>query len=174
MVWALSGFMGSGKSTVAALLAAREPRCRMIDLDALIRDQTGRTVGELFREGGEAGFRTAETAALLDAISSFEGDETLLIALGGGTLTTPYNRELIRACTRCIYLRGKVETLAERLQEEQATRPLLQGEAPLEEKIGKLLAERRSTYEAAADRIVDIDGKSPEELADEIAKLIEF
>lgn len=170
MVWTLSGFMGSGKSTVGRLLAARLNRCRHIDLDEQIVATAGKTIPEIFRLGGEALFRELETEALMDAVSSYEGDETLVISLGGGTLKTPVNREIIRAATRCIYLRTSVATLAERLKPEQAIRPLLQGEGPLEAKIARLLAQRESLYAQCADLTVDTDGKEPEALAEVLAE----
>lgn len=172
MVWTLSGFMGSGKSTVGRLLAARLERCRHIDLDEQIVATAGKTIPEIFRLGGEALFREMETEALMDAVSSYEGDETLVISLGGGTLKTPVNREIIRAATRCIYLRASAATLAKRLEPEQAIRPLLQGEGPLEATVARLLAQRESLYAQCADLTVDTDGKTAGQMAEEIGKIL--
>lgn len=172
MVWTLSGFMGSGKSTVGRLLAGRLEHCRHIDLDEQIVASAGKTIPEIFRLGGEALFREKETEALMDAVSSYEGDETLVISLGGGTLKTPVNREIIRAATRCIYLRASAATLAKRLEPEQAIRPLLQGEGPLEATVARLLAQRESLYAQCADLTVDTDGKTPAQVADEIGKIL--
>ena len=172
MVWTLSGFMGSGKSTVGRLLAGRLKRCRHIDLDEQIVATAGRTIPEIFRLGGESLFREMETEALMDAVSSYEGDETLVISLGGGTLKTPLNREIVRAATRCIYLRASAATLAKRLEPEQAIRPLLQGEGPLEATVARLLAQRESLYAQCADLTVDTDGKDAGQVADEIGKIV--
>ena len=172
MVWTLSGFMGSGKSAVGRLLAERVEHCRHIDLDEQIVAEAGQTIPEIFRLGGEALFREKETEALMDAVSSYEGDETLVISLGGGTLVTPVNREIVRAATRCIYLRADAATLAKRLEPEQPVRPLLQGDEPLEAIITRLLDRRESLYAECADLTVDTDGKTPSQVADEIGKLL--
>lgn len=112
--------MGCGKTSVGRALqrlarGSGTLPIRFADLDEEIVRREGRSVQEIFRTRGEAAFRTAEYEALADLIGSYSGDETLLIALGGGTLMQPASRELVRACCHCIYLRASVQTLAAHL-----------------------------------------------------------
>ena len=162
--------MGSGKSTLGRMLAARHG-CRFDDLDDLVTEGTGLSVRELFRICGESGFRDAETRALEDAVTTYEGG-TMILSLGGGTLLREENRFIVSCVSHCIYLRATARTLAARLSGQTEGRPLLQGEGTLEEKIGRILAERSAIYETAADHIVDTDGKTPDEVADEVEKLL--
>ncbi|MCA1850337.1 MAG: AAA family ATPase, partial [Acidobacteria bacterium] len=87
----ITGFMGAGKTTVAAALA-RRLGCGHIDLDELIAEREGRTIREMFERDGESGFREAETRALRDTL---ENTEACVIALGGGAWTLERNRALI-------------------------------------------------------------------------------
>ena len=103
-------------------------------------------------------------------------ESKLLISLGGGTLTDPGSRELVRKHCRCIYLRASLETLAANLrwEGEAATRPMLAGADPkapadspdsLESRISAMMDSRAPIYEKAADVIIDIDGLSYEQAA---------
>ncbi len=112
--------MGCGKTSVGRALqrlsrGSGTLPIRFADLDEEIVRREGRSVQEIFRARGETAFRAAEYEALADLIGSYSGDETLLIALGGGTLMQPASRELVRACCHCIYLRASVQTLAAHL-----------------------------------------------------------
>ena len=170
MIYTLTGAMGSGKSTVGRLLAARHG-WTFVDLDLLIAETAGRSIPEIFRDCGENGFRDAETRALEDAVTAYEGG-TMILSLGGGTLLREENRFIVRTVSHCIYLRATAATLAARLREQADGRPLLQGEGSLETKIARILADRSAIYEAAATRIVDTDGKTPAQVADEVEKLL--
>ena len=115
--------------------------------------------------------------------SGLDPESVTVLALGGGTLTTPEARKLVAENTRCIYLRASVETLVRNLScydiyeagsedgrhDSGRVRPLLEGaedEASLRSRIEALLAERSATYEEAADVIIDIDGLSGELIAE--------
>lgn len=167
MIYTLTGAMGSGKSTLGRMLAARHAAdgFRFIDLDQLVTEMTGCSIPEIFRKGGESAFRDAETEALMEAVTSYEGG-TLILSLGGGTLLREQNREIVRATSHCIYLRATADTLAARLEGKQTGRPLLEGEGSLREKIGGILAARAQSYETAADHIVDTDGREAAQTAD--------
>ena len=118
--------MGCGKSSVGREIASRLG-CPFTDLDEFIEKKQGRSVAEIFSSEGEAGFRAIELEALMEVLSSYEGG-TMYIALGGGTLTIPDARPLLRACTRLIYLRASVSTLVENLTlTGLSSRPLLSG-----------------------------------------------
>jgi len=86
-----TGFMGAGKSTVAAILA-QQLNCEMLDLDEFLIKREGRTIRAIIDEDGEPQFREAETRALREAL---ENNSASIIALGGGTWTLECNRALI-------------------------------------------------------------------------------
>ena len=96
--------------------------------------------------------------------------ETLVLALGGGTVMTPECAEMVRDNTLCIYLRASLETLVAHLESEASARPLLSGTS-LRERISELMALRSSTYENTAHVIIDIDGRSIDSIAQEITQI---
>ena len=89
-----------------------------------------------------------------------------IISLGGGTIMTRECAEIVRERTMCVYLRATVETLAEHLEGETQGRPMLSGN--VQERISELMAQRAATYEGTAHIIIDIDGKSADEVAQAI------
>ncbi len=156
--------MGCGKSSTGRELAARMG-ARFVDLDEEITARAGCSIPEIFREGGEAAFRTAEWQALRAVLYVAEdSDMDTVLALGGGTLTVPAARELILAQTRCVFLRTRLETVRERLGTTDASRPLF---ADAERRF----AERAPIY-AQAPYTVDTDGKTPAEVADAILSVL--
>lgn len=173
MILALTGFMGCGKSSVGRLVASRLG-CAFTDLDEAVEAAQGRSVARIFAEDGEAAFRTAELEALKDILST-SAPGTTVLALGGGTLTTPEARQLVAERAKCIYLRATIDTLTQNLMlVGTESRPMLKGadgEASLRRRIEALMAERSSIYEEAADVIIDIDGLSTSEIADKIIAL---
>ena len=86
-----------------------------------------------------------------------------IISLGGGTIMTRECAEIVRERTMCVYLRATVETLTEHLEGETGGRPMLKGNVP--QRITELMAQRVATYESTAHVIIDIDGKSVDEVA---------
>src|SRR5579871_6349487 len=86
----LTGFMGSGKSTVGPLVAARLG-WRFIDADDVIEAEAGATIAEIFRRDGEAAFRDRELATILRLLD----EEKLVLALGGGAIEHAATREAL-------------------------------------------------------------------------------
>ena len=166
MLITLTGFMGSGKTTVGKVLADFLG-CPFYDLDALVVKKAGKSIPEIFADGGEAAFRTLEAKVLRQAVEKY-AESTAILSLGGGTLGTPASARLVAEKTTCIYLRASVDTLAARLAPEAAGRPLLRGAPDLRERIAALLAGREDVYASTAHVTVDTDGLSPEQIADEI------
>lgn len=163
MVVALTGCMGSGKSTVGRALADMLG-CRFIDLDEAIVKKAGKTIPEIFSSEGEAGFRRIELKTL-KAVLPESG--TVVLALGGGTLTVPEAAALIHEKTCCIYLRASVDTLAERLAPEAEGRPLLK-DGNIRERIAALMDARGEIYEKTAHAVIDTDGMDPSDIAEEL------
>ena len=115
----LIGFMGSGKTSVGRLLAARR-RVPFVDLDQAFEAMAGQTVREVFRVHGEAWFRERETELL-------RGTTTLpaaVVAAGGGTFTFPANRDFIAANGVSVFLDVPFSVIEKRLVGKAADRPL--------------------------------------------------
>jgi shikimate kinase len=153
----LTGFMGSGKSTIGPILA-NSIGYEFADLDALVEAGAGMTVAQIFREKGEEAFRAMERSVL----AAVAARSRLVVALGGGVLTDPSNLALVTSTGIMVYLRATPEDIAGRLRRKR-DRPLILGEggAPLGEealrdRIRTLLAEREGLY-ARAEIIVDTD-----------------
>ena len=160
MMITLTGFMGSGKTTVGKVLADFLG-CPFMDLDDLIVKKAGKSIPEIFAQDGEPAFRQLEARLLRQTVEKYT-ENTVVLALGGGAVTAPASAALLREKTVCIYLRATLETLLSRLEGETAGRPL--ADASLADR----LAAREPLYEQTAHVIIDTDGLSPDEVADEI------
>ncbi len=158
----LTGFMGSGKSTVGRLVAERLGR-PFVDLDAQIERRTGTRISQLFQSAGEEGFREAEHEALAAAV---EGPESV-IACGGGVVLRDENRRLLKRHGTVVYLAVTAEEALARIG-DAADRPLLAGDA--RGIAPRILAARLSLYRATADVTVDTTGRTVEEVADEVVR----
>ena len=157
----LTGFMGSGKSTVGRLLAARLG-WPFIDLEEMIVKEAGRSISEIFQELGEDAFRSMES----EAVKRHTG-KAGVYALGGGAVISGRNRELLLSTGTVVYLRAAPETLFRRLEKETGKRPLLQGDEDLRETICRSLTRRKPFYESA-HWIVDTDGMTAEQVVEEL------
>ena len=147
--------MGCGKSSVGRRLSELLC-CPFMDLDAVIEEQTGRSIPEIFATDGEAAFRQMEMEVLERVLKQ----STAVISLGGGTVTQERCSEMVKENTLCIYLRTSVDTLVERLTDEAAGRPLLSSDSDLRSRIETLIAQRSEVYESTAHHIIDTDGLS--------------
>lgn len=160
MLVCLCGFMGSGKTTVGRIVADALG-CPFLDLDDLIVKKAGKSIPDIFAGSGEAAFRRMEADILRRTVDKY-AENTAVLALGGGAVTTPASVALLHEKTVCIYLKASLDTLLQRLDGETAGRPLADGH------LAERLAGREPVYEETAHVIVDTDGLSPEEVADEI------
>ena len=160
MMITLTGFMGSGKTTVGKVLADALG-CPFLDLDDLIVKKAGKTIPEIFAQDGEPAFRQLEARLLRQTVEKY-AESTVVLALGGGAVTTPASATLLHEKTVCIYLRATLETLLQRLSGETAGRPLA------DDAMAERLAAREPLYEETAHVIIDTDGLAPDEVADEI------
>ena len=160
MLVALTGFMGSGKSTVGRLLS-EALGCPFIDLDEAIVKKAGRPIPAIFEADGERGFRRLEKQVLERTVAKY-AENAAVLALGGGTVTVPGAVNLLQENTLCIYLKASLETIQGRLEGEKQGRPLA------DDHLAERLSEREPLYEKAAHITLDTDGISPEDLVDEI------
>lgn len=170
MIISLTGFMGCGKSCIGKILS-KKLGFKFIDLDIWIEEHEGRSVRRIFTENGEAGFRRIETTALGEVIEE-EGD--MVLALGGGTLTSATAANMVHERTKCVYLKAGIDTLVFNLTNWPGDRPMLDGNPDsetLRRRIGELMSQRESTYGRTAHIILDIDGKDYDTVSDEIIAL---
>ncbi len=158
----LCGMMGAGKTTIGIKIAERTS-LRWYDTDGLIVDKHGK-ISDIFEFYGEAHFRKLET----EIVRELAQKDRLVISTGGGLVLKKENNELLQGNGKIVFLRASLDTLAKRLNVD-GTRPLLQTSTEsIRDRLSKLLIERAPVYAHVADYIVDVDGKTPEEIADEI------
>ena len=162
----LIGYRGSGKTTVARELAPLLGH-RWLDADEELERRAGRTIKQIFAEGGEPAFRELESAVVADLARL----DQHILALGGGAVLREANRRAIQGTGKTVWLRARPETLQTRISLDRTTaerRPNLTTGGGLDE-IHQLLAVRTPIYQQAADYIVDCDDRSAAEIATEIA-----
>ena len=159
----LVGPMGAGKTTVAGLLATAWGTTAR-DTDADIEARDGREISDIFVESGEAAFRALEVEAVATALAEHDG----VLALGGGAVLDPASRELL-AGHRVVFLRVGLAEAVKRVG-LGTSRPLLLGN--VRSRIKALLDERTPIYEGVSSETVDTDGRTPEEIADEILRRV--
>ena len=161
----LCGMMGAGKTTIGIKIAELTGR-RWYDTDGLIVDRYGK-ISDIFEYYGEVHFRKLETQ-IVKELSEQDG---LVISTGGGLVLKNENNALLQSNGKIVFLRASLETLNKRLVVD-GTRPLLQASTEsISDRLAKLLKERTPIYEHVADYIVDVDGKTPDEIAREIVEL---
>ena len=186
MIISLTGFMGCGKSSVGRKLSELLC-CRFMDLDKEIEEREGRSIADIFAKDGEGEFRRIEKSILKDILDS-HGRVPVVLALGGGAVMTEGSEEMVHEGTLCVYLEASVDTLVEHLSGETSGRPLLNNQSvmssesssvmssevetsPLRKRILELMSLRAETYQRTAHITIETDGKSIDEIANEIIKL---
>lgn len=161
----LTGFMGTGKTTVGKLLAA-ELGYEFIDTDELIEARCGRSIPDIFRESGEEAFRRME-ADLARELAEREG---LVIATGGRLMLDPANATALCRKGRVFCLAATPEEIVNRLiKDDEPSRPLLTVPNP-GERITKLLQQREDAYGRFTQ--VMTNDKNPKEVARDIINLM--
>lgn len=162
----LIGFMGTGKTSTGIELAKLMDR-ELLDSDDLIVKQEGKTIPEIFAESGEEGFRNIETGIFRKL--SQDGNN-YIISCGGGAPLRKENVSLMRQNGRVVRLTATAETVYERVKGD-TNRPLLLSEDPMK-RIKELMNQREKAYSEAADITVSTDGRSPYEVASEVARIL--
>ena len=160
----LVGPMGAGKTTVAELLG-RAWDLPVRDTDADIVAASGREISDIFVESGEDHFRELEAAAVGAALAEHDG----VLALGGGAVMRAETRELL-ADVPVVFLRVGLSDAVKRVG-LGVGRPLLLGN--VRSRVKTILDERGPVYRSVAKAVVHTDGKTPEQVADEVAAAVE-
>lgn len=164
----LCGMMGSGKSTVGAKIA-QLIGWEFCDTDQMITEKHG-DIPSIFQNYGEAHFRALER----ETVAELALQDGLVISTGGGLVLQKGNVEALKQSGKIVFLRATVDTLSTRLKGD-GSRPLLQSKTQsLTDRLTALLSERTPIYEGVADFIVDADKKTPDEIADEIIKIMKI
>jgi shikimate kinase len=156
----LTGFMGSGKSTVGPLLAERLG-WRFVDADDVIAAEAGCAIPEIFAREGEAAFRERERVT----IARLAGEDALVLALGGGAIEDTATRESLVSSpeTLLVHLEVELATTLERCRGTEHLRPVLADQANL-----AVRYQRRLPLYRAAHLSVAADTLTPEQVAEAI------
>ncbi len=157
----LTGFMGTGKSTVARLLAAELGR-ELVDTDSLIVERHG-PIADIFSQRGEGAFRSIEH----DLAVELAGRSDLVIASGGGMLLDRGVADVLEETGRVFCLTAESDTILARVVSEDGgpVRPLLAGSDPAG-RVTELLAERAIRYGSFEQ--VPTDHRTPGEVVDDL------
>ncbi|MDR3229349.1 MAG: shikimate kinase [Puniceicoccales bacterium] len=159
----LTGFMGTGKSSLARILAERWKR-PLLDTDYLIEQYVRMPVRNFFEKNGEAAFRDLERRCIEEWVPA----NNTIVACGGGLVIPDGMVELLKSKGITVCLFASVETILRRTA-HTTHRPLLQAENP-EERIRELLARREKIYMRAGAGILT-DGRTFPEIADRIERI---
>ena len=157
----LIGFMGAGKSTIARALQ-RELGFPLIEMDERIVKEQGMSINDIFAQYGEAHFREIESQLVVD----LGKQEPSIVSCGGGVVVRPENTQNMKKSGRIVLLKASPETIFERVK-NSTDRPILNGHMNVEY-IAELMEKRRVLYEEAADITIQTDGKTREQICEEI------
>lgn len=157
----LIGFMGVGKTTTSHKLRDKL-QVKELDTDAMIVEQEGRSISEIFAKSGEEYFRQLETD-LLDTLAT---KEPCVVSCGGGMAMREVNVEKMKTCGTVVFLTATPETIYQHVK-NSTNRPLLNGNMNIPY-ITELMQAREPKYQAAADITIQTDGLNPVKVADNI------
>lgn len=150
----LLGFMGAGKTTTGALLAARLG-WDFLDADRAVEEAEGRSIAEIFEQEGEARFRALESATIARLLER----EQAVVALGGGAIESESVRKMLQDDPRTgiVYLEAALETLLDRCAGTGAIRPVLRDRQRLAERWQKRLPHYRAAHLTVNTEGLDAD-----------------
>lgn len=158
----LIGYRGTGKSTVGKVIAARLG-CELLSTDAEIVKSAGQTIPQIVEQHGWEYFRDLETKMC----QGLTGKDGLVLDTGGGAILRPQNVDMLKRTGKLFWLTASVETIAKRIGSD-TQRPSLTGTKSFIDEIQDVLRERAPKYQAAADHVIETEGKSVSQVADEI------
>ena len=158
---ALIGYRGTGKSTVAKILAERLG-LELAELDRLIDERAGERIPEIVSRFGWDKFRELETELLADVVKR----DNMVFDLGGGVVEREENRKLIKDSCRVVWLKASPKVIIARIQ-DALHRPSLTGKSFVDE-VPEVLARREPLYRSLAHLELDTENQSPEQLAEAI------
>jgi shikimate kinase len=163
----LIGMRGSGKTTVGAILAGELHR-ELIPMDALIAYEAGLTIPQIVATSGWDRFRAIE-AQVTQKVACLQG---IINATGGGVVLNPENVAALRATGVVFWLNINVDNILQRIGEDP-NRPSLTGRTSRRDDMLATLSEREALYRQAAHYVIDTNGKSQQQVAEEIVKILQ-
>ena len=158
----LIGYRGTGKSSVGRILAERLGR-ELVSTDAEVVRRAGRPIPDIVKEQGWDRFRDLEAAVCRD----LSGKDGLVIDTGGGAILRAENVAALKANGRLYWLTAAVPTITARIGGD-TQRPSLTGRKSFTEEVEEVLQERRPRYQAAADHVIETDGRPAAAVAEAI------
>ena len=162
----LIGYRGTGKSTVGKLLARRLGH-ELVSTDAEIVKRAKQSIPEIVAQHGWEYFRDVES----DVCRDLAERDQLVIDTGGGAILRPQNVEVLKRSGKLIWLTATVETITARIGGD-TQRPSLTGTKSFVDEIRDVLRDRAPKYQAAADHVVQTDGRSIQHLVEAILALM--
>ena len=163
----LIGYRATGKTTIASELASRWG-FDWVDVDVAIEERACKSIARIFREDGERAFRELEAELVAEFLTA---PGPLVVATGGGAPLREDTRRIMRERGVVVWLTASVDTIARRMSGDASTssrRPSLTGATSPVAEISTVLASREPIYRSAADVTVDTDGKTVDEIVEEI------
>ena len=157
----LIGFMGAGKSTISDYLK-NALAMDVVEMDQCIVERQGMSISDIFETYGEEYFRELETNLLIE----MQSQSNVVVSCGGGGPRRERNVVDMKKNGRVVLLTAKPETILERVKDNH-DRPLLENNKTVPF-IADLMEKRRAKYEAAADIVIETDGKSELEICEEM------
>lgn len=154
----LCGFMGCGKTTVGEILA-KKLGLPLIDTDAYIVEQEGKSIPDIFAQDGEPYFRKKEAEAIQTLCT-----QNAVISCGGGAMLNPDSADYARKNGAVVLLDESFDTCYGRIQGD-TNRPIVQRST--RDELHQLFDKRSGTYRAHASHVIP-GGVSPEEMAERI------
>lgn len=167
----LIGYRGSGKSTVGRVLAQRLGR-PFSDSDDVVESESGLSIKSIFEQKGEPWFRDLEAKVIAELAA--ESNIPRVISLGGGAVLRESTQTILKATGICIWLTASAEFLFQRIHSDEATklrRPNLSKVGGYAE-VDELLKKRTPTYRELSDLTVAVEGKTPDDICDEIVDYV--
>jgi shikimate kinase len=167
----LTGFRGTGKTTVGKILATRL-QWVFVDMDEQLTQRLGASIAEVVARHGWAFFRQEEARLLLE----LQAMRCTVLATGGGAIEHQQEWQQLRNCGYVVWLDADISTIRRRLMTDPVSaqqRPSLTGQA-VQDEIGTLLERRMPLYRAGSDLRLATDDKEPEELANQILRAVEL
>ena len=162
------GFMGSGKTTISDYLSTVFAM-ETVEMDRIIAEREGMSIPNIFEVYGEEYFRNLETNLLIE----MQSKSNVVISCGGGVPMRDNNVVEMKKNGKVVLLTAKPETIYNRIKDNH-DRPLLENNKNVPY-ISELMEKRRPKYEAAADIIIETDGKDKLEICEELVqKLLEL
>lgn len=157
----LIGFMGAGKTTISDYLSTMFAM-NIVEMDQVIEEREEMSIQDIFATYGEEYFRELETNLLIE----MQSRTNVVISCGGGTPMRECNVVEMKKNGRVVLLTAKPETILDRVKDSH-DRPLIENNKTVPF-IAELMEKRREKYEAAADIVIETDGKDELQICEEL------